>query len=188
MIKILCQANPQILIRIFNLCIIQERFLVPWKRARLVLLRKKNKPLSNPLSYRLLCLLESTGKLLEKILDSGIRNIMEKPIGLADSQSGIRKGRSTVQAVNKLVSVIKDSREINVKVCVLTLGIKNAFNSASWCNIINAAYDQGVPIYLYRVLVDYFCDRRLLYLTNRNQTDISITSGVPQGSVLGPTL
>jgi hypothetical protein len=38
------------------------------------------------------------------------------------------------------------------------------------------------------VLDDYFYDRHLLYTTNGNQVDVSVTSGIPQGSILGPTL
>lgn len=185
-IKIICTSCPEILQRLFNEYITQGRFPKPWKRARLVLLRKGDKPLVNPSSYRLLCLLDSAGKLLEKAIDKRIREITEGQDGLAVSQYGFRKGRSTVLAVKKLTDTVKN-REKN-QIGIHTFDVKNAFNSVSWEKIINASYLQGIPTYICRILEDYFCDRQLTYVSETSNANTQITSGVPQGSVLGSTL
>ncbi|KAL4154408.1 hypothetical protein QTP88_000283 [Uroleucon formosanum] len=50
---------------VYNKCIEQASFPKEWKVARLVLVRKGNKPLDNTSSYRPLCMLNAVGKLLD---------------------------------------------------------------------------------------------------------------------------
>ena len=57
-------AYPEILLEAFNSCLGQGRFLTDWKKQRLVLLRKGNKPVGDASSYRPICLLYAMGKLL----------------------------------------------------------------------------------------------------------------------------
>lgn len=68
---------------------------------------------------------------------------------------------------------------------MVSLDVANAFNSASWVHIDQALIEKKVPLYLTRVLRSYLNDRCLLYGDSRR---LAITSGVPQGSVLAPTL
>ena len=49
-------AYPEILLEAFNSCLREGRFFVDWKKQRLVLLRKGNKPLGVASSYRSICL------------------------------------------------------------------------------------------------------------------------------------
>ena len=49
---------------------------------------------------------------------------------------------------------------------IVTLDIKNAFNSASWMKIRQAMLKFGVPGYLREILDDYLDNRILLYDTN----------------------
>ena len=48
--------------RLFTSCLRDGIFPRPWKRARLVLLRKEGKPAESPSAYRPLCLLDDAGK------------------------------------------------------------------------------------------------------------------------------
>ncbi|KAL4153928.1 hypothetical protein QTP88_001761 [Uroleucon formosanum] len=185
--KILSRLHPEVLLNLYNKCIDLGRFPKPWKRTRLVLLRKDNKPLDQASSYRPLCLLDSCGKLFEKLLDNRIREHLEATNGLADTQYGFRKGRSTIHAVHKLMSIVNNCGK-DVRVGVLTLDIKNAFNSASWNIIMREAYEKDIPPYLCRVLDDYLRNRKLQHNYGGSENVDNITSGVPQGSVLGPTL
>jgi len=152
----------------------------------LVFLRKGDKPLKSPSSYCPLCLLNSTGKLFEKLLETRIKEDLARGDDLADCQFGFREGRSTICAVKKLLSHVESST--GKKVGLLTFDVKNAFNSASWEKILDAAEGKGVSPRIMRVIRDYFKDRTLLVTINGAETILPVTSGVPQGSVFGPTL
>lgn len=57
---------PHVLLKTFNFCLSQIEFPARWKTARLVLLHKRpGKPIQESSSYRPLCMLNSTAKLLE---------------------------------------------------------------------------------------------------------------------------
>lgn len=55
--------------------------------------------------------------------------------GLHHEQYGFRKGKSTIDALEKLRGIVKGNKR---KVGVLTLDIQNAFNSAPWDAILDA--------------------------------------------------
>ncbi|CAB0034602.1 unnamed protein product, partial [Trichogramma brassicae] len=71
---------------------------------------------------------------------------------------------------------------------VVTLDVKNAFNSARWNSIHAALRRMRTPEYLLRIISSYLSARVLDYDTDDGPGSHSVTAGVPQGSVLGPIL
>lgn len=107
---------------------------------------------------------------------------------LHDRQYAYRKGRSTISAIQK---VLETPEQIRIKAyknrefCVMiTIDIKNAFNSAPWQGIVDQLKKQNISQYLIEITKDYFTNRQLIWKEYTKQ----MTCGVPQGSVLGPTL
>lgn len=86
------------------------------------------------------------------------------------------------------MEIVNTELQIKSMVGILTLDVKNAFNSALWNGIATALRSKGVPGYLCRLLDDYFDGRILVYETSRVTTTRQLAAGVPQGLVLGPTL
>jgi len=62
-IKEVAAKKPEILMEVFNFCLKQGLFRCAWKVSKLVLLRKGDKPLENPSSYRPICLLNTVEKM-----------------------------------------------------------------------------------------------------------------------------
>ena len=62
------EAYPEILLEAFKSCLREGRFFVDRKKQMLALLRKGNKPLGVPSSYRPICLLDTMRKLLEELI------------------------------------------------------------------------------------------------------------------------
>lgn len=153
----------------YNKCIREGHFPVAWKKARLVLLRKGDKPLQDPSSYRPLCLLDSTAKLLEKIIDRSLREHLDTNNGLSDLQFGFHCGRSTTDAVSLLMSIAEGGGP-NSKTGVLNLNIRNAFNSAPWDRILEALREKDIPAYLCRLIDSYLTERAITYITSGGQT------------------
>lgn len=67
-IKQTATRRPDIFCNVFNECLREGSFPSIWKTAKLVLLRKEDKPLDEPSSYRPICLLNTMGKFLERII------------------------------------------------------------------------------------------------------------------------
>ena len=192
-LKVAIHALPSLFLDVYNECLSEGIFPAKWKEQRLVLLPKGKKPPDEPSSYRPLCMLDTAGKILERIVHRRIEAAAE-PL-LADNQYGFRKGRSTLEAINLVVDTAREAisgeRWLGgtKKYClVATLDIRNAFNSARWDCITEALERFGIPEYLRSMVDDYFTGRVLKYDTETGPKEYRVTGGVPQGSVLGPLL
>lgn len=198
-LRIAVEACPEALLGLYNGCLSEGVFCKAWKRQKLVLLPKKGKPLDAPSAYRPLCMLDVVGKLLETLIMSRLRKVFEGDSPLSNSQYGFRPGRSTVDAVDRVIEIAKKAVRMDLHqksvwryggfCALITVDVRNAFNSATWKDISRALRDNpGVPRYLTRLVHDYLHSRTLLYGTTDGQAARSVTAGVPQGSVLGPLL
>lgn len=181
-IKEVAMRRPEILSGLFNACLEQGVFPANWKTAKLILLRKGAKPLDSPSSYRPICLLNTIGKLFERVIKGRLENYLAEANGLSDKQYGFRKGRSTVDAVNKLMETVDKSSTGPLRrrqLCaVVALDVRNAFNTARWDRIEKALHRKRVPNYITRIIQSYLSHRHLRY----GQGDSRIvTCGVPQG-------
>lgn len=192
-LKTAIEAAPELFLEMYNSCLSEGTFPVQWKRQRLVLLPKGNKPPEEASSYRPLCMLDTAGKILERI----ISNRIDASVGhrLAENQYGFRRGMSTIEAIGRVVAMAKDTisgarwTRGAKKYCLLAaLDVKNAFNSARWDSICKALDQLGTPTYLRAMIKSYFCGRLLMYDTENGPEHYEVSGGVPQGSVLGPLL
>lgn len=129
------------------------------------------------------------GKLLEQIVANRLRKEIEEKGGLAAAQCGFVERKSTITALQTVVDIAEKEMKKTLKtrgLCVLiTLDIKNAFNTASWAHIINELTERGISTYLRNIIMSYFKDREII---DEGEKVTKITRGVPQGSVLGPLL
>ncbi|CAB0029846.1 unnamed protein product [Trichogramma brassicae] len=166
-----------------------------WKRQRLVLISKPGKPTDEPSLYRPLCMLDTAGKILERIICDRLEAFTERPGGLLERRYGFRKGRSTMDAIEDIVSTARYAvagrrwhRGTKKYCAVVTLDVRNAFNSARWDNILAALRRLPVPDYLLRIIASYFSARVHDFTTDDGPESYEVTAGIPQGSVLGPIL
>lgn len=191
-LKAAVNTDPDMFRTTMQRCIDQGIFPDVWKRQKLVLLPKAGKPPGDPSAYRPICLLDTTGKLLERLILNRLVPYTESADGLSNNQFGFRKGKSTLDAIQSVVQTAEvaiEHKRSGIRYCaVVTLDVKNAFNSASWEAIAHALHRLKVPVQLCKLLESYFDGRILLYDTEEGQKSVRITAGVPQGSILGPLL
>ncbi|CAB0040882.1 unnamed protein product, partial [Trichogramma brassicae] len=136
-LKIAIAARPVIFSRVYTMCLETGVFPSGWKRQRLVLLPKPGKPPDEPSSYRPLSMLDTAGKILERIICDRLEAFTERPGGLSERQYGFRKGRSTIDAIKDVISTAREDiagkrwyRGTKKYCVVVTLDVRNAFNSA----------------------------------------------------------
>lgn len=162
-----------------------------WKKSRIVLLRKVQKPANEPSSYRPLCLLNDVGKVYELLLVQRLERHLESSQSLADEQYGFRKGRSTEDAICTLEATANAALE-KYELCVaVSLDIRNAFNSIGWDHIKAALQRCDVPEYQLQTFQAYFKERSATLAhahSATGQLEVNIACGVLQGPVVGPTL
>lgn len=138
-------------------------------------------------------MMDTSGKLLERVLLQRLTKHLDDTRGLSPNQFGFRKGRSTEDAINKVLDMAewvgRGPSQYQCLCVLVTIDVKNAFNTAPWDHIDAALRARGAPLYLIRMLRSYMTDRSLMVVnTNRVNHTRNVTRGVPQGSVLGPTL
>ena len=97
-------------------------------------------------------LLDTMGKLLEEMILQRLQGHMVRENGLSENQFGFRKGKSTVDAIQAVVNIATKARRGTGKrkgFCTLiSIDIRNAFNTAIWNICIEAMLRKKVPDYL----------------------------------------
>ena len=76
-VKVAIDARPDLFLDVYNRCLREGCFPRCWKRQRLVLLPKSGKSPDDPLSYRSICLLDTAGKILERIVCNILETFIE---------------------------------------------------------------------------------------------------------------
>lgn len=138
-------------------------------------------------------MLDTAGKLLEMLLKPRIRAAIENAGGLSKRQHGFRPGRSTIGAIEDVIEGVRKAQAGNHFsrriVLLATLDVRNAFNSATWSDMIEALETRfGAPAYIMKMVRSYLRDRVLIYEKVGKTHEKQITAGAAQGSILGPEL
>lgn len=140
-------------------------------------------------NYRPISVLPALSKVLERILNNQLRRFLDKFQIISSNQYGFRSNLSTEDAVLELTQSVARKLDNNIKCLGIFLDLSKAFDTVSIPNLLSKLEVVGVR----GITLDLFRS----YLTNRKQcvkidADLSdedtISYGVPQGSVLGPTL
>ena len=110
--------------------------------------------------------------------------------GLSENQFGFRKGMSTVDAIQAVVDIATKARRGTGKhkgfCALISIDIRNAFNTARWNICIEAMVRKKVPYYLLRMIDDYLSDRWVYYEGEKWSLKEEMTCGASQGSRVGP--
>ena len=69
---------------------------------------------------------------------------------------------------------------------LISIDIRNSFNTARWNICIKAMMRKKVPDYLLRMIDDYLSDRWMIYKGDKCSLTEEMTCGAPQGSRVGP--
>lgn len=140
-------------------------------------------------NYRPISVLPSISKILEKLLNNRLINYLEKYNILSKAQYGFRHGKSTDDAILDLTSYIVNKMDRGEKCLAVFLDLQKAFDTVSIPTLVSKLEMIGVRDNALRLFKSYLSDRsQRVKIGEHVSKDTSILFGVPQGSVLGPTL
>ncbi|KAL4131265.1 hypothetical protein QTP88_008602 [Uroleucon formosanum] len=140
-------TQPCAVLRIFNDCLDALTFPPRWKRARLVLLRKgPDKPHDAPSSYRPICMLNTPGKLLERLLLQRLEDHLDAQGGLrrAPNQFGFRTGVSTESAIGKVTCGVPQGSVLDPALWNVTYDSLLKMDTPSGVQLVGFADDHAV--------------------------------------------
>lgn len=173
---------------IFKLSLSSGQIPTNWKIARVVPVYKKGDRLLVE-NYRPVSITSSCCKLLEHILSSYIHKFLCERDLLSDSQHGFRQGLSTstqlLLTVNDLLRVLDKSGQADI----VFMDFSKAFDKVPHGKLLYKLESIGLPFFVLRWIQVYLMNRKQ-YVDVKNcfSNVSSVSSGVPQGSVLGPLL
>ena len=140
-------------------------------------------------NWRPISIIPLIGKMMEKLCNNILNNYLNTMNILCDEQYGFRKSRSTSLAIVNYVKFLTD--EVNKRNLVgsIYIDFARAFDLINHNRLIEKLTDMGVRIRLVMWIEDYLSNRNICTkLNNCISSTRTLLCGVPQGSVLGPTL
>ena len=159
-----------------------------WRKALVVPIFKKGSK-SDASNNRPISLTSVLCKLCEHILHSTILTYLANHKILSDAQHGVRKRRSCdtqlLLALNDFARGLEDKSQTDV----IFLDFAKAFDKVSHQWLLEKAYYYGIHGHTFKWINSFLDNRSQQVVIDGNfSIDAKITSGVPQGSVLGPLL
>ena len=187
-IKDLIDIITEPLTHIINMSFEQGVFPEPLKIARVVPIFKKGSPFEVN-NYRPISVLSCISKIFEKAIHTRLHNYFTTNNVLYKRQYGFRKHMSTNTALLDVCNNLSkslDNSEISFGVFI---DISKAFDTVQHSILLDKLQNYGIRGTPYLLLESYLQNRKqYVSLQNTNSDPLSISQGVPQGSILGPLL
>ncbi|CAH2106212.1 unnamed protein product [Euphydryas editha] len=157
-----------------------------WKAAYITPVHKKGSK-TDILNYRPISKLCVLAKVFERIVYSQVYAALRNSFN--PTQHGFLQGRSTVTNLILLNDFLTESMNMGKQVDVVYTDYSKAFDRINHNILLDKLFNAGIRGDLLRWFSSYISNRsQAVVLNNYSSSWVSIPSGVPQGSLLGPLL
>jgi Reverse transcriptase (RNA-dependent DNA polymerase) len=159
-----------------------------WKKALVIPIFKggEKRILGN---YRPISLTSTACKVLEKIIDKYIRVVLHKNDSLSQAQHGFRSKHSCETQLVALVQEMAEVLDRGGELDAAFLDMKKAFDKVPHSRLIQKVGALIEDKAVVNIINEFLSNReQRVRLDGETSDEVKVTSGVPQGSVLGPLL
>ena len=176
-----------IIAAILNLAMSFHYFPSPWKTAHITTIPKPGKNPSLPQNRRPISILNTIGKIYERLILNRILHHALKII--PDTQFGFVPHRSTTLQLLRITNYIQSGFANFEHTAAVFLDVEKAYDTIWTPGLIYKLIQLGFPDAYIHLLASYLSKRRFrVKIEGALSTLRSVSAGVPQGSVLAPTL
>ena len=160
-----------------------------WKDSTIIPILKPNKPKHLPCSYRPISLTSCACKIVERMINTRLHVYLDSKDVLTPFQNAFRSRRSTTDSLIQLIDSCHRGFAKKEVTVALFLDLKSAFNKVHKHALLAKLYKIGLRGRLISFIKNFLTRRTFsvrcgnIY-SNKHTTD----HGLPQGSVLSPTL
>jgi hypothetical protein len=164
-------------------------FPVKFKSAVIIPIPKPGKNKMKISSYRPISLLSSTAKVVEKIIQIRLNKIIVKHRLDKPTQMGFKKNHSTTLQLARIINEILIEFNKDKTTAMTLIDLEKAFDTV-WINgLVKKMCVNGININFAKLIHSYLAQRDIkVKVNNTLSTTKTINRGVPQGSVIAPTL
>ena len=179
-------AKP--LCQLFALCFQHGVQPQMWKTANVVPIHKRSSR-SALRNYRPVSLLSIISKIMESVINRQLMNHLERYKLLTPHQFGFRRRLGTSDALQALHHAWITAVGRGGAARILAVDIAGAFDRVSHAGLLHKVRHLGIGGPLHTWLSSYLGGRSIQCLVGGQTSSLyTISAGVPQGSILGPTL
>ena len=173
---------------LFNRSLVESHVPGGWKLATITPIFKKGDR-TDPNNYRPAALLPIISKVMECVLDDLIRQYLSERQLMSLHQHGFVRGRSCLTNLLHCHEEWGHLIENHQGVDVIFLDLSKAFDLVPYHNLLQKLQSLGFGGSLLYWIRDYLTGCSFRVKVNGTLSDpMDVTSGVPQGSILGPLL
>ncbi|MEW8544372.1 MAG: reverse transcriptase domain-containing protein, partial [Candidatus Thiodiazotropha sp.] len=159
-----------------------------WKKANVTAIFKKGER-NKAENYRPISLTSVPGKLMERLVRNAIVDHMTVNNLFSVSQHGFISGKSCITQLLEFLEDITEEIDNGKDVDIIYLDFCKAFDKVAHQRLLKKIEKYGIIGKLHAWIKDFLSNRQQRVVIKGSTSDwTDITSGIPQGSVLGPIL
>ena len=182
------EITSSLLSNLFNKCILRGSFPNRLKIAKVTPLYESG-PTHKTTNYRSISILSPFSKIFEKIIYNRLNNYFSTHNVLAKEQFGFRTKHSTNHVISDVTNKLQNLRDNNYSTCLILLDLSKAFDTVNHKILLNKLEKYGIRGNSLTLIRNYLTNRKqTVHINNTYSLQQTLTSGVPQGSILGPLL
>lgn len=174
--------------RIFRLMVKGGNFPMSWRHANVVPVPKGA---ASPLvaNYRPISITAVLSKVFERLLSCRLCGYLVKRNLLPSRQYAYRRGLSTCDALLDISHALQCALDAGSEARLVQIDFSGAFDKVNHAGLLYKLAAAGIGGSALSLISNFLADRtQSVVLDGASSGPVSVVSGVPQGSVLGPVL